>query len=276
MSYGITEVETRAFEMLKPWLIENHGTIDMNQIQNNGQLVRAEKKAIMAIMLSLDANEFIFDYWSFGTFIRIILERLLDFGRLMLDSQETGQILLGSDMFSGEAHDASTEALVPAFAVTETGEKKEYLGSMNAWAYHIILNGPSHPATREPIRHFGLKSLEDFKVLPKALRLSRSERLSLAGALKTERPPGPQISSHQVLAFELEYSVPEDRSFYEFHHEQMPPLMHAVPQDGAFLVNAVHYLHENALMYHNLLVHNQQPMNQQMSEDVFIFEEDEA
>lgn len=86
MSYGLTEVETRAFEVLKPWLIENHGTIDLNQIQNNGQLVLAEKKAIMEIMLSLDTNDFIFDYWSFGTFIRIVLERLLDFGRLMLDS----------------------------------------------------------------------------------------------------------------------------------------------------------------------------------------------
>jgi len=53
----------------------------------------------------------------------------------------------------------------------------------------------------------------------------------------------------------------------------MPPLMHSVPQSGALQVDAVHYIHNNILMhYHHLLAHNG---NQQMTEDVYIFEEEE-
>ena len=243
--YGITEVETRAFENLKAWLTENHGTIDMEAIQNNGQLVRAEKKAIMAILLSLDPNEYIFDYWSMGTFVRIILDRLLVFGRLLLESKETGSTLEGPDIFSGETHGHEhTEAI--AFAETESGEKREYLGSLNSWAYHIILNGATHPATREPIKSFSFKSLDQIKSLPKALRLSRSERLTLNNALKAPRTEPPQISRDQVLAFEYEFSVPADRSFYDLHHEDddMPPLIHAVPNSQAHYI-PVYLVHNN-------------------------------
>lgn len=248
--FGVTEVEVQCFLLLRPWLIENHGTLDMNAIENNGQLVRAEKKAIMAILLSLDSNEYIFDYWSMGTMIRILLQRLLDFGRLLVDSQERGP-LVGQDIFSGETHELqqvqqqnvgqNVIIINPnaqkclAFGVTESGEKKEYLGSLNDWAYHVLLNGSNHPATREALKYFCLENLDYVKVLPKSLRLSRSERLTLASALKITRPAPPQISRDQVLAFEFEFSVPIERSFYELHtedEEDMPPLMHAVPSFG--------------------------------------------
>lgn len=259
-TFGITDVEVQCFLLLRPWLIENHGTLDFNAIENNGQLVRAEKKAIMAILLSLDSNEYIFDYWSMGSMIRLILQRLLDFGRLLIDSQEHGP-MSGQDLFTGETHELQQTAtsvvgqnviiINPSaqkclvFGVTESGEKKDYLGSLNDWAYHILLNGSSHPATRENLKHFCFENLEYVKVLPKALRLTRSERLTLTSALKTHRPAPPQISRDQVLAFEFEYSIPDDRSFFNLHNEEddeMPPLMHAVPNFGAHYVEPIGYI----------------------------------
>lgn len=240
--YGLTLFEETLFYGLIEWLCIQKG-LDYTNFSNQEHRVKAEKKAIMDILLSLN-DGYIYNHWSMGSQIRFLLKRVHDLGSLVLASTVTGQ-MSGTDMFTGE--DVTTDsgvsgtgtAEVPGtattsgltsgiqvvhakrylFCVTASGPKDEYLGTVTSWAYHVLLNGAVHPATREPIQAFACKSLEHFNELPKALRLSRTERSALAAALVSERPEDSEVVPEDLDDFEQEYDIPDDRSFYLLHFQ---------------------------------------------------------
>ena len=176
-----------------------------------------ENATIMKILLSLDLKAYIYDHYSMGTSIRLLLSRLMAFGDILLVSSDSQkQPIVGTDIFSGECFTEDPKTC--AWATTASGPKKDFLGTFESWLYHILLNGPIHPATREPIVGF-LGPLELFKAaLPRCCKLTRNERLHLAQGLASKRPSEPMLNRMAIKFFEEDYLVPVDRSFYNLHY----------------------------------------------------------
>ena len=181
------------------------------------ETICSDNASIMKILLSLDLKAYIYDYYSMGTSIRLLLTRLMSFGNILLVSIDSKkEPVIGTDIFSGETFTEDPKTC--AWAITSSGPKKEFLGTFESWLYHVLLNGPIHPATREPIVGF-LGPLELFKsALPRCSKLTRNERLHLAQGLASKRPNEPMLNKLAIKFFEEDYLVPIDRSFYYLHY----------------------------------------------------------
>ena len=222
--FYLSIAEERAFENLVSFLLHKKGFEYGSFIESSIEAyIRAEQKAIMSILLSLDESEYIYDNYSMGTAIKKLVRRLHEFSTLILDSVETKEPLLGTDIFSGEMH-YDKEATGLVFACTPN-IKLEFLGDFESWAYHCLINGCVHPATREPITHFACKTLIDIAALPKCLKLTRSERNSLMSGILSQRPNSPVLNLFDIEDFEYNYDIPVERSFLELHGDPI-----ALPQ----------------------------------------------
>ena len=224
--YYLSLIEEQAFDSkngLKEWLCKTQYGLDYKEgdevyVLDKYETICEDNRVIMKILLSLDMKAYIYDYYSMGTAVRLLLSRLVSFGDILLNSIDSKkEQVIGMDIFSGESFTEDPKTC--AWAITATGPKKEFLGTFESWLYHILLNGPTHPATREPITGF-LGPLELLRnSIPRCCKLTRNEKLLLINGISSQRPNEPALTKLAIKFFEEDYLVPIDRSFYVLHYD---------------------------------------------------------
>lgn len=223
-STGLSLTELEAFKDLVPW-------IKAQRQKAGGPGGPAEEgvhETIMSTILAVRPSDFINDASCMTRPIRDILVRANYFGRLFSNSKaictaeaineaSDGAIEGSIDIFTSEAPESGSFC-----AETPDGLLTNYFGSDDSWAYHFIINGPLHPATRQYISalaYIGQKKATTFPhvFLNKASQDILQEKLM--GPVNEVLEVPTAITS---ALFEVYHKVPEDRS-YVVNMLGMPP-----------------------------------------------------
>jgi len=201
---GITYLEYMTFEVLIKWLLQ-HQTDSSNECDL--------KRALMNILLSVDPNWYIYNLYTMGHSIRIILRRLCDFMELQNGQQHQApqQVSPKAPAASmASMADSSKEDIFTFEEVQEpvwTNDMPQYSASFDSWAYHCLVNGLVHPMTRQEIRSLHGNSSEPFTFTKSQIKKLRQ---SLEVPMELDNSP---IDLTQITIFESIYSIPHERCY---------------------------------------------------------------
>jgi len=219
-STGLSSFELDAFKALVPWILLQKGS------------EAGVHETIMSTLLSVAPTDYINDTAAMARPIRLVLERAFHFGQLFNDSSRIERPATTSDIFT------SDEPTETSFcAVTASGALAQYCGSEVSWAYHFILNGHLHPASREPVSKLLFFGPSTKSTLPD-LFFIKEVRDTVTQAM-TKKP-------NEVL----ELTTPMTGALFEIYH--------GVPSERSYSVNI---LCMPVSMYSDLLIHHLTPLN---------------
>jgi hypothetical protein len=197
---GITYLEYMTFEVLVKWLLK-HQTSSINECDL--------KRALMNILLSVDPNWYIYNLYTMGHSIRIILRRLCDFMELQCSSMPKDSIVSNEDLFTFEVLQD------PVW----TNDMPQYSASYDSWAYHCLVNGPVHPMTRQDIKSMNGTMIGPLNGPnngtmnePFTFTKLQIKKLRLSLEVPMDRDNSP-IDLTQITIFESIYSIPHERCY---------------------------------------------------------------
>lgn len=168
----------------------------------------------MSCALAVDTNAYFTHKIHLSPVIRKILRRVNDARPLFCGTKFIDRDPKAPDMFSGE--DDSV-----LYIETISGIKSD-CASEDSWAYHIIINGPICPSTREPIiafyrgRNRATRSIFDYKTLKMPYAFISSDedynllKVNLEEELVLEEV---QFDLTSTIFFEAQFGIPQERSF---------------------------------------------------------------
>jgi hypothetical protein len=182
--------------------------------------VRNFRHVMGYLALSVKPNEFIINCHDIGQALRTVLERYLwlikkipSLSKNIVFDDTVEQIDVFTSCQEGPLFLAKTET--DAF-------QKEFLGTLDSWTYHVLLNGPLHPMTRRPIQQFSqlihssctpsevrlLDCLQVSSEVQKALEMSLRESMAEPNKIEYNIP--------QLFEFEEAFGIPDERSLSSY------------------------------------------------------------
>jgi hypothetical protein len=138
------DVQQHALSLLEPWLCASSGMPVLENVMDQRILM---DKTIVQLMLNVDTDAYFYDTNSMIPTFRKVFHRFL---RIC-----DGIRMMGNEIQEVSATDLFTTEEVRGlayYAETKSGIQK-FAGSLQSWAYHIIING-THPINREEIVRF--------------------------------------------------------------------------------------------------------------------------
>jgi hypothetical protein len=173
------------------------------------------------LALTVRPNEYLVHTSDVGQALRTVLERYL---WLLKKVKSLSTNLLVDPAIEYVDTFTSCDDTGPLFlAKTETGAyQKEFLGTLESWTYHILMNGPIHPMTRRPIQNFCqvLVSNDASAVIPtlECLRIPSEVQRILEMSLRESfaMPVKPDYTMHDLIDFEEMYGIPDERSMSRY------------------------------------------------------------
>ncbi len=104
-------------------------------------------KHIVHILLNVDTGAYFYDFESMTPVIRKVLRRYITICEALKNASAEIEIDSATDLFTTEDVRG-----ISYYTETKSGLQK-FAGSLQSWAYHIIVNG-AHPINREEILRF--------------------------------------------------------------------------------------------------------------------------
>jgi hypothetical protein len=147
----LSDIEQKVFSYLRPWLCASSGMTHVPMaddiLEKNLEENRLMDKHIVHILLNVDTDAYFYDWPSMVPTIRKVLWRYVNICEALKNLGPEMQVEAAQDLFTTEDIRG-----LSYYTETKSGLQK-FAGSLQSWAYHIILNG-THPITREQITRF--------------------------------------------------------------------------------------------------------------------------